>query len=765
MKTLFITATLSISVMIHPLRAEFLFDSYLVPGFDGNPNTEYSQWDVLHSPNAGANFPDIAAPNGMKQSASAAGFAPPSDASPANPLAFWHLSNPTLSQTNGGHFIIGPGTVGNIYSPSVLGAYRVADATPYTLGTVVFQFMSEGTSVSFPSIKLRYHDGSGIQELSPTENIREHRAASSAFGGTTNRNALQWDVTGLGISNYEIVFNSQGSSMSFQQALLDTAATYESVVPAARTWIGTGAQGWTTPSQWREGSTSIENGNVAFQNTAPSAITLDGNRKVGQVTFDTASDVSISGASKLTVNTGISTALAANATYSIRANYELGAFNVMDINAGEVRLTGAVTGDYGLLKTGAGKLVLANNTTFGTPTAGVGVQGGTLRLAGTNTYGGISAVLYGTLEVAGNAPSGLSGALGSATSTVIVGASSSTFAGITEAAVLVIDGNHTIARNINVEQGTFEKRLGAKNATGEAVFSGNIALLGAAASATSVKLFAESATDRVRFTGGITGGTTTSTLAINANGELGSVIFSGANKTYSHSTTVAAGTLEIASGTATTGNGAWSVGTNAALKVNGTLGGTGTLTLASGSSLTGSGTINKAVTIGTGVKISPGNSLGTLTTGAQTWASGGTYQWEINDVDAGSGSNLGWDLANVAGSLTLTATQVNPFTIEVTSLTLGNTAGAVHDFNDLTSYSWTLASATGGIVGFSAEKFAFDTTAFAHAFTGAFGITQAGNDLLLTYTAVPEPSVWMLIALPAALLLLRTRRPARSALT
>jgi autotransporter-associated beta strand protein len=738
------------------LRAEFLYESYLVPGFDGQPNTEYSRWNVLFAPNGGQNFPDAAAPKGVYQTASAAGFINPGDWSPSDPLAFWHVDNPTLTQTNGGHFVIGPGTAGNIYSFFVPSFYSLADNAPYTLGTVVFQFQTEGTTVDFDSIRLRYDSGSGIKELDPDAFIREYRAGSAGPGGFGNRIALQWDVTGLGITTYEIAFHSASSSLSFQQALLDTATTHEAVVPRGGTWAGNGAQNWSNSVHWLEGSPSVPNGNVRFENATAATITLDGDRTVAELIVDSPAGIVINGSSKLTSNTGITTTRTATGTTAIGTPLELGAFNLMQIEAGTVELNGPVSGAYGVLKTGDGSLVLANDNTFGGVTAGLGVQGGTLRIEGTNSYGGSTTVLWGALEIAGDAPVSAPGALGNAGSAVVVGASSSTYSGITEPARILIDGDYTIARNINIEQGTFEKRLGAKNTATEAVYSGNITLSGTGANATGVKLFAAGSEDVVRFSGALTGGAAGATVSINVDGEEGKVIFSGADKTHASQTVVGGGTLVIDSGTSASGNGAWSVNSGATLRVDGTLGGSGALSLAGGSTLAGSGSINKAFVIGDGVVLSPGNSPGAMTTGSQTWAGGGSCLWEINDALGGAGS--GWDWLGISGNLTITASHDNPFHIRITSLTLADTPGEVHNFADLADAAWTIATASAGITGFTDDKFEIDTSAFANAFTGTFGVGVSGNDLVLSYTAVPEASGGLMAGLGAAVLAALHRR-------
>jgi autotransporter-associated beta strand protein len=744
--------------LVPTASAEFLFgpnpSDFPIPAFAGDPDTEYSQWGVFYSANLGGNYPDVAAPNGVFQTASAAGFTPPAGSSPANPLAYWHLSNPTLTQTVPGvAFIIGPGTAGNIYSFAEATSFRLQDTTPYTLGTVVFQFQTEGTPVDFDSIVLRYDNGSGPVDLAPGEFLREYRSSASAFGGNANRVALQWDLSSLGISSYEILFTSEESSMSFQQAVLDTAKDFVPWLPALRTW-NSGSNGvWSNASSWQQGSTSVANGNVRFENPNAVSIALDSARTVGEIFFASPENVTITGASTLTANTGISTTSAATGIYTVASPYEFGAFQVMDIEAGEVRLEGVVSGAYGMSKEGAGRLVLANNNTF---TGGVGVQGGALRMEGQNSYTGTTAVLWGTLEVAANAPTASAGALGNASSAVILGANSATFSTAPEAARILIDGDHTVSRNIQVEAGTFQKAIGATGTTSGALITGNVTLSG---TTSGFGIFAENAGDVLRLNGNLSGGAASATIQINEGGAGGTVVFSGSNKTYASNTNIHAGTLLLASGTATTGNGAWSVASGASLVVDGTLGGAGALTLANGATLGGSGTVNKTLAIGNGVTLSPGNSPGTMNTASQTWAGGGSYLWEINDVDAGAGSDPGWDWLNITGTLDISATNLNPFNIQITSLSLANIAGNVHDFADLTSYSWAIASASGGITGFDAGAFHLDISGFQNSFTGSFGLEISGSSLVLTYTPIPEPSTWLLVGCGlAGVFLLRSMR-------
>jgi len=140
---------------------------------------------------------------------------------------------------------------------------------------------------------------------------------------------------------------------------------------------------------------------------------------------------------------------------------------------------------------------------------------------------------------------------------------------------------------------------------------------------------------------------------------------SGVN-TYSGNTTISAGTLALSN--ANNNNIASSPTINIArvrsLDVTG-LGGTTDLMLASGQTLKGRGTVMGNLTVGQQQHGGAGASPGTLTiTGtAEVFASGGTYQWELNQVTAGGGSqatlqgtNPGADWESITGLLNITAT-------------------------------------------------------------------------------------------------------------
>lgn len=243
------------------------------------------------------------------------------------------------------------------------------------------------------------------------------------------------------------------------------------------------------------------------------------------------------------------------------------------------------------------------------------------------------------------------------------------------------------------------------------------------------------------------------TGATQVQNSFGYTVLTGTN-TYSGGTTITGGTLvagtsgALGSGTVQLNGGTLSV--NSGVTLPNTL-----AFAANGGTLGGTGTFGSALTIGSNVHVAPGNSVGTVSfSNGLTLASGGTLDFEVQS--AGNG----YDLVSVSGGpLAIIATSANRFTLKIISLNISGAAGPVNDFSSASSYAWIFATSAAGITGFDANAFSLNTANFANSLgIGSFFVTQSGNDLILNFTPVPEPSTYALLAAGLALTGLGYRR-------
>jgi hypothetical protein len=175
--------------------------------------------------------------------------------------------------------------------------------------------------------------------------------------------------------------------------------------------------------------------------------------------------------------------------------------------------------------------------------------------------------------------------------------------------------------------------------------------------------------------------------------------------------------------------------------------------------LMGSGTISAGtVTIASGGVHSPGNSPGIQTVAAETWESGGTYLWEINALAGTAGTN--WDLIAVTGLLDLSGLSAgSPFILDLTTLTLANTPGALATPIDNGSYVFPIATFGSLSSPLGSAALADLTELFDIRFTnwvapqptsGSVRINADGTGLNLELVVVPEPGALALAGLGIA---------------
>ncbi len=226
--------------------------------------------------------------------------------------------------------------------------------------------------------------------------------------------------------------------------------------------------------------------------------------------------------------------------------------------------------------------------------------------------------------------------------------------------------------------------------------------------------------------GNITG---TGDLTYNGPGRLS---VTGTN-TYTGSTAVTVGTLAI--------NGDNGAATNA-------------VTVSSGATLAGSGTVGGQITVGSGGTLAPGNSPGLMTaTNGVSLETGSTFQWElIGNTADGRGTN--YDALNVSGGTLSIGTGA------ISSLVFNGAGSTVSWVNSFwgSDRSWLVFSNAGSptlgsvavfdTINISAD---IDSLVLTNVRSQAsFGWNREGDDVYLTYSAVPEPTTYALLALAAA---------------
>jgi hypothetical protein len=191
------------------------------------------------------------------------------------------------------------------------------------------------------------------------------------------------------------------------------------------------------------------------------------------------------------------------------------------------------------------------------------------------------------------------------------------------------------------------------------------------------------------------------------------------------------------------------------------------------------------VTAGAPLEAGTSQSVGLLSTGGETWESGGAYQWKIADVtNAAPGSN--WDAVSMT-SLAISATSSNPFIVNLVGLGAAGSGSVPTNFNPDSAYQWVIAQVSGvgnvsinGVVQTApdvtlanssdppGDLFTLDTSSFASAGADAPAVgssfqldllnTDTDSELVLSYSPAPEPTTALMFLTACAPALLRRRK-------
>ncbi len=422
-------------------------------------------------------------------------------------------------------------------------------------------------------------------------------------------------------------------------------------------------------------------------------------------------------------------------TYVNVANREAGANNIalLTFNGGTLR---ALADNANFIQTyGGGSNVYLSNSGATIDTNGFNVTidrnlvntsgqtgtlnksgSGTLTLSGANSYGGVTTISGGTLNVATLSNYGAAGSLGNRASDSL-GNVGILFRG----GALQYTGSTAQSTNRGIRISTT-----GGGATIDASGSNPSATL--TFSATSSADFFENNGNRSLTLTGSNTGDNTFAMAIGQAGGTTSFVKSGTGKWVLTNTSSYTGTTNVNAGT---------------LVINGNISTSTLTTVASGATIGGSGTVG-ALTVQAGGFVNPGNSPGILNTGNYNQA--GTLVAEITGLTAGTQH----DQINVTGTVTLSGLldiQASGGTYALDNmifLILNDGIDAVNG-----TFFGLAQGATAATFGGFDWIISYEANSTGSSFLG-------GNDVALR--AIPEPSAALLGGLSILALLRRRRR-------
>jgi autotransporter-associated beta strand protein len=563
---------------------------------------------------------------------------------------------------------------------------------------------SSGLSLGNGSV-VRSIGGLSLSAGGSTTALTLSNGAGLVLNGDSSNNAIS--ATGTSGQTASIIPGSSAPSLiisSGKNISVDSGVnlTIQSVIAGSSVVSKIGAGTLTlSGANTYAGATTISAGtlNLTGNLSGGTAITIDG---TGVFTQGAASV--ISGTSSLTKNTADTTTLSVANTYS----------GATTINAGTLNLTGNLSGGTAITINGTGVFTQGAASVISGTSSLTKNTVDTTTLSGVNTYTGTTTVNAGTLAIGATQTLGdITGSgnlsLGSGFTLTSNSASSSTFSGVVSGSgnlakagtgTFTLNGSNTYTGSTTISAGTLQMaNANSLGSGGNITFGGGTLQYGTGITTdissriknSASAILIDTNSNNVTFASNL-GTTNSGGLTKNGTGTL----ILGTDNTYTGTTTVNAGTLQL------------------------------------------SGNISSsALTVATGGILSIGNTTTAAKYNASsiTLQGGSGYAFTIGNVSA-SVAGTDYDQLTATGALTLSNTAASPFTVYLN----GTPAG----WSNVGTYSWNIISAA-SVTGFNSGNFAVNLSNFGISSsnrTGTWAFANSGGNIILSYTLATPDYIW-----------------------
>lgn len=203
-------------------QTAFLNNTYLVPDFSENEDSEFAEFDRNIHPYTSWSDPF--------------NTAIPANVNTPDPDGLSTNLDAVIAQTGTSSAIVAGS--GGFYSSEAPLAFTVFDDPAYNVGQVIFQAGTVATQPDPDSAFLYYREtpGGAISSALSYTNIGFLSDNSGAFSAGVT--AWEWDLSGLNVAEFYITFNSLGPNMSYRRSVLDTQTGFSAELANA-VFLGT----------------------------------------------------------------------------------------------------------------------------------------------------------------------------------------------------------------------------------------------------------------------------------------------------------------------------------------------------------------------------------------------------------------------------------------------------------------------------------------------------------------------------------------------